>query len=90
MFNRKLVNFDADVASKPHFLASTGMASRNIEGRYGQPKYCYEKAINVMISFALDFFFWIDGFQFSFTYGAPLRALRGRGRSAKKKEIRQV
>ena len=26
--------------------------------RYGQPKYCYEKAIYVvMISFALDFFF---------------------------------
>ena len=43
-----------------------------------------------MISFALDFFFWIDRFQFSFTYGALLRALRGRGCSAKKKEIRQV
>ena len=65
MFNRKLVNFDAEVKTK-----FSGI------DRYSQPKYCYEKAIYVvMISFALDFFFWIDGFQFSFTYGAPLRAL---------------
>ena len=27
-----------------------------------------------MISFDLDCFFWIDRFQFSFTYGAPLCA----------------
>ena len=60
--------------------------------RYGQPKYSYEKAIYVvMISFALDFFFWIDRLLiFFYADGAPLRALRGRGRSAKKTEIRQV
>ena len=62
------------------------------EGRYGQSKYCYEKAMYVvMISFDLDFsFFWIDRFQFTFKYRAPLRAFRGRGCSAKKKEIKQV
>ena len=36
------------------------------EGRYSQPKYCYERAIYVvMISFALDFFcFGSTGFNF--------------------------
>ena len=40
------------------------------EGRYGQPKYCYEKAIYVvMISFALDFFFGSIGFNFLLRMG---------------------
>ena len=44
-----------------------------------------------MISFALDFFFnGSIGFNFLFRMGLPLRALRGRGRFARKKEIRQV
>ena len=55
------------------------------EGRYGQSKYCYEKAL--IWTFL---FFWIDRFQFTFKYRAPLRAFRGRGCSAKKKEIKQV
>ena len=44
-----------------------------------------------MSSFALDFFFnGSIGFNFFFRMGLPLRALRGRGRFARKKEIRQV
>ena len=51
------------------------------EGRYGQPKYCWEKAIYaVMISFALDFFlfFWSIGFKFLYVWGSAARALRAR------------
>ena len=40
------------------------------EGRYGQPKYSYEKAIYVVIiSFALDFFFGSIGFNFLLRMG---------------------
>ena len=68
------------LTSKTNFLASRGMASRNIEGRHGQPKYSYEKAIYVvMISFALDFFFWIDRLLvFFYVWGSAACASRAR------------
>ena len=58
------------------------------EGSYGQPKYCFEKAIYFfIISFALDFFFFGSiGFNFLFRMG--LHCVRER--FARKKEIRQV
>ena len=52
------------------------------EGRYGQPKYCYEKAIYVvMISFDLDFFFF-GSIGFNFLLRIGLRCARFAGADA--------
>ena len=60
---------------------AAGKASRNI----------VLKKQYTLFSFALDFFFnGSIGFNFLFRMGLPLRALRGPGRFARKKEIRQV
>ena len=52
------------------------------EGRYGQSKYCYEKAIYaVMISFDLDFFFF-GSIGFSLLLSIGLRSARFAGADA--------
>ena len=57
------------LTSKPNFLASTGMASRNI---------VMKKQYTLLWSALLWTSFWHRYVvSYSFTYGAPLRALRG-------------